>query len=273
MEDRQHATARAKPRRNENSSDEQGDIPQRRQHNSADTKKHASARNTHGGRRNPGSRGGKDFDSNKRFNPKDKKKSSWEKEVPPARIVSDMQVTDGKHRGEYLQSSASPKIKLTARRLREILFRILHRQVRAGRFLDLCAGPGTIGIEAISRGALIGTFVERSARMCSFIRKNLKNLSIKEGHGEVFEMEVEPFLKDLSKRRRFWDIVYYDPPYNADYDVALKFFEKGAVIEPGGTLVIEHHSEMFFPEEIGVLKRWKVVVEGDTALTFYNRNA
>ena len=208
----------------------------------------------------------------KSFTPKRKSNRPWRKERPP-QIVSDMQITDGKLRGKYLKSSDSPKVRPTARRIREVMFRILFRQIRAGRFLDLCAGAGTVGIEAISRGALIGTFVERSAKMCTFIRKNLKSCGIKEGHGEVFEMEVVPFLKTMAKKRRFWDVVFYDPPYDTNYEDALNYFEKGVAIRPGGILVIEHHAEMFFPERIGVLKRWKVVVEGETAISFYDRKA
>lgn len=221
---------------------------------------------------------------NNKFNPKnrfgDKNRSGGPSSVPPwkqnnrlPRIVSDMQITDGKHRGKYLKSSESPKVRPTARRIREIMFKIIFRRVRAGRFLDLCAGAGTVGIEAISRGALIASFVERSAKMCSFIKKNLENCGIKEGHGEVFEMEAVPFLKQMSKKRRFWDVVYYDPPYDTDYEEALKYFARGVSIKPRGVLVIEHHSEMFFPERIGVLKRFKVVVQGETAISFYERKS
>ncbi len=210
------------------------------------------------------------FQPKSRFDPKGKKQKPWEKENRP-RIVSDMQVTDGKHRGKYLQSTTSTKVRPTARRVREVMFRILFRRVRAGRFLDLCAGAGTVGIEAISRGAIISTFVERSAKMCSFIKKNLENLGIKEGHGEVVEMEVVPFLKKMGNRRRQWDVVYYDPPYDANYDEVLAYFGRGVAIRPGGTLVIEHHAEMFFPEKFGVMKRWRVLLQGDTALSFYER--
>ncbi|CAN5742673.1 16S rRNA (guanine(966)-N(2))-methyltransferase RsmD [soil metagenome] len=182
-----------------------------------------------------------------------------------------MQVTEGKHRGKYLVSTVSPKIKPTARRLREVMFRILYRKTRAKRFLDLCAGSGMVGIEAVSRGALLGTFVERSARMCSYIKKNLATCGIKEGHGEVHEVEVVPFLKEMKKRKRCWDVVYFDPPYDADYDEVLKYLARGVALEKGGTLVIEHHAEMFFPEKINQLKRWRVIVQGDSALSFYER--
>ena len=128
-----------------------------------------------------------------------------------------------------------------------------------------------IGIEAISRGALIGTFVERSAKMCSYIKKNLASCHIKDGHGELVEMEAVPFLKKMSKRRRYWDVVFFDPPYDSNYEEALKYFSRGVTIKPHGVLVIEHHSDMFFPEKIGVLKRWRVIIQGDAAISFYER--
>ena len=212
---------------------------------------------------NPAARG--------RFAPKGKVLKPWEREQQEIRIVSEMQVTDGKHRGKYLQTTVSDRVRPTARRIREVMFRILHRRIRAGRFLDLCAGSGTVGIEAISRGALIGTFVERSAKMCGFIKKNLAACDIKTGHGETFEIEAIPFLKRMLKRRRTWDVVYFDPPYDSNYDEVLDYFSRGAVIRSGGVLVIEHHVEMFFPEDFGVMKRWRVVTQDDTSLSFYER--
>lgn len=208
--------------------------------------------------------------SKKNFRSKRGQKKSWKKNKLP-RIVSDMQITGGKHRGKYLKTTASPKVKITARRIRESLFRILFRKVGARRFLDLCAGAGTVGIEAISRGALIGTFVERSAKMCNFIRKNLQSCGIKEGHGEIYETEAIPFLKRMKKRRRSWELIYFNPPYEMDYNEVLKYFEKGALVSPHGILAIEHHAEMFFPKNIGVMKRWKVIVRGETAVSFYER--
>ncbi len=227
--------------------------------------------------KSPGGNAGRQFENGgkfqpkSRFNPRDKNVKPWEREQPLPRIVSEMQITDGRHRGKHLQSTASPNVRPTARRVREVMFRILYRRVRAGRFLDLCAGSGMVGIEAISRGALIATFVERSARMCSFIKKNLESFGIKEGHGEVVELEVVPFLKQMHKRRRQWDVVYFDPPYDSNYDDVLAYFSRGAAIKPQGVLIIEHHSDMFFPEKFGVMSRWRVLVQGETTLSFYER--
>lgn len=205
-----------------------------------------------------------------RFPNKGKTFKPWQKE-DNIKIVSDLQITDGKHKGKYLQISASPSARQTPRRLREAMFKILFRRVRAGRFLDLCAGSGTIGVEAISRGAIVGTFVERSAKMCSLIKKNLESCGIKNGHGEVVEMEILPFLKRMAKRRRFWDVVYLDPSPQDELTEMLEFLKRGAAIKPHGVLVIQHSAETPLPEKLGVLVRWRVVVQGEDALSFYEK--
>lgn len=212
--------------------------------------------------------GGKPFfrDNN---SPKPSQKKVFRR--PEIKITNDMQVTDGKHKGIQMLSTASPKVRPTARRVREALFKSLGRRTRFARFLDLCAGSGAVGIEALSRGALLCTFVERSAKMCHFIKKNLESCEICAGHGDVLMLEAVPFLKRMEMRRRQWDVVYFDPPYEANYDEVLEFFARGVAIRQGGVLVIEHHAEMFFPPKIGKLNRRRVVREGDTALSFYER--
>lgn len=210
------------------------------------------------------------FQPRGRFPDKGKSFKPWEKDDRP-RIVSDLQVTDGKYRGKYMQKSPIANARMTPRRIREAFFKILYRRIRAGRILDLCAGVGTVGIEAISRGAMVSTFVERSARLCTLIKKNMEACEIKAGHGEIIEGEVVPFLKKMSKRRRFWDVVYFNPPLEADNAEILKYLSRGAGIKLNGVLVIEHHSDTFFPERLGVLKRWRVVVQGEMTLSFYDR--
>ncbi|HEV7844431.1 MAG TPA: RsmD family RNA methyltransferase [Pyrinomonadaceae bacterium] len=79
----------------------------------------------------------------------------------------------GKYRHRFLQSVASQSARPTARRLREALFEILSFRVDGAHFLDLCAGSGAVGIEALSRGAAHVTFVDRSPKMCSYIESNL----------------------------------------------------------------------------------------------------
>ncbi|MEP6925192.1 MAG: 16S rRNA (guanine(966)-N(2))-methyltransferase RsmD [Pyrinomonadaceae bacterium] len=194
---------------------------------------------------------------------------------PDLQITNEMQITDGKYRGFQLQTTLAPKLRPTASRVRHALFHTLGKRIRFTRFLDLCAGSGSVGVEAISRGSSLCTFLERSAKMCHFIRLNLKACEINpSGHGEVVQMEAIPFLNRMAARGRRWDIIYFDPPYNADYDEVLGLFARGACLrKDGGILVIEHHAEMFFPQTLGKLRRVKVVREGDMALTFYERTA
>lgn len=211
------------------------------------------------------------FQPRDRFAPRGKSPAPAWKNEPKVKIVSELQITDGKHRGKYIQNSTSPRYAITPRKVREAVFKILFRKIRARRFLDLCAGSGIVGLEAISRGSIISTFVERSAKMCGFIRKNLESLEIKIGHGEIVEMEVEPFLKNMAKRRRTWDVVFFDAPGGESFDGIMKYLSRGTAIAPGGTLVIEHPAEVFMPERLGVLKRWRVVVQGDRAISFFER--
>jgi 16S rRNA (guanine966-N2)-methyltransferase len=194
----------------------------------------------------------------------------WEK-VKRVKITSEFQITDGRYHGKLLQNIEKLNAEVSARKIREAMFRLLVRKIRAGRFLDLCAGNGTVGIEALSRGAMLGTFVDRSARMCSCIKTNLELCGVKEGHFEVLSMEAVPFLRRAGHRRRFWDIVYCDPPADCDYDAYLRCFGNGYAIRPGGLLVIEHRSDKVFPERIGLLKRWRVLAKDEVAITIYER--
>jgi 16S rRNA (guanine966-N2)-methyltransferase len=192
-------------------------------------------------------------------------------EPPKIKITSDLQITDGKHHGKTLQNSVSPKAAVTSRKLREIMFKVVSRRVRAGRFLDLGAGAGTMGIEAISRGAMASTFVDRSLKMCSFVRKNLESLGIKNGHGEVVELEILPFLKQMAARKRSWDLVYFGTRDAESMDEAVNYLGRGIPIAAGGLLLIEHSSEREFPEKLGSLKRWRTIRHDGSTVTFYER--
>ena len=187
------------------------------------------------------------------------------------KIVSDAQITDGKFRGRALLNSVSPNTLPTKRKVREVVFKILSRRVKAGRILDLGAACGTIGIEAISRGAMLVTFVERSARMCAYIRKNLTELGIKDGHGEVVEMEALPYLRRTARRRRTWDIVYLDLPEGDGHAAVLEHLSRSTTIIPSGLLIIQHSSATSYPDKISRLTRWRKVDQGETILSIYER--
>ncbi|HEX8174677.1 MAG TPA: 16S rRNA (guanine(966)-N(2))-methyltransferase RsmD [Pyrinomonadaceae bacterium] len=184
-----------------------------------------------------------------------------------------MHVLAGKYRRRFLQSSPSNRVRPTARRLREALFELLSFRVEGARFLDLCAGSGAVGIEALSRGASHVTFVDRSRKMCSFIESNLGACGVPRGHAEIWMSDAAHFLRRaLLQRERVWDIAFFDPPYATPYATVLEAFGTAALLRPkGGVLVAEHHCDNPLPENNGALKRWRIIRQGESCLSFYER--
>ncbi|MBA2379017.1 MAG: 16S rRNA (guanine(966)-N(2))-methyltransferase RsmD, partial [Blastocatellia bacterium] len=104
-----------------------------------------------------------------------------------------MRVIAGTYRGRVLKSPSDQKTRPTSDRLRETVFNVLAPRVSDSRFLDLCAGSGAIGIEALSRGAEHVTFVDKSRRACALIEENLDLLDIPEEQTEVLALTAENF--------------------------------------------------------------------------------
>src|SRR5215469_12643770 len=122
-----------------------------------------------------------------------------------------MRVVAGKYRGRTLRTVRGHAVRPTSDRLRETLFNILSPEIVGARFLDLCAGSGAIGIEALSRGASHVTFVEKSRPACSVIRDNLASLSI-EGQSLVCR-DTASAIKSLAIKGAQFDLIFFDPPY------------------------------------------------------------
>jgi 16S rRNA (guanine966-N2)-methyltransferase len=154
-------------------------------------------------------------------------------------------------------------VRPTSDRLRETLFNVIAPQIEGARFLDLCAGSGAVGIEALSRGASHVTFVDRSRRMCKLIEANVELCRIPEEQWEIYCSEASEFLRQSKNER--WDIVFFDPPYRDDYLKTLELLS-------GSDLVIaEHHHKNQLPETIGNLKRTRILKQGDSSLSFFSR--
>ena len=182
-----------------------------------------------------------------------------------------MRILEGKYRRLRLESTASPRVRPTARRLREALFDFLGARVAGTRFLDLCAGSGAIGIEALSRGASHVTFVERSTKMCSFIGSNLERCGIPKAQAEVVPCDAINFLRSTKTCEGVqYDIAFFDPPYAVDYSPVISLFATGAALKrKSGVLVVEHHCENKLCDSVGVLHRWRVIRQGESCLSFY----
>ncbi|MGD9563329.1 MAG: 16S rRNA (guanine(966)-N(2))-methyltransferase RsmD [Pyrinomonadaceae bacterium] len=184
-----------------------------------------------------------------------------------------MRVIAGQYRGRVLKSPADTRTRPTSDRLRETLFNVLAPRIdESTRFLDLCAGTGAIGIEAISRGAGFSTFVDKSRRACALIEDNLEHLDIPEEATEIVCLPAETFAG--RDHESGWDIVYFDPPYDLDYSAVLYEFgsEESKLLNDDGVLVIEHHSKVPMPDAVGIMRRWRILKQGDSSLSFYERN-
>lgn len=183
-----------------------------------------------------------------------------------------MRIISGEYRGRILKSPADNKTRPTSDRLRETLFNVIAPRIYdETRFLDLCAGTGAIGIEAVSRGAGFATFVDKSNRACALIEENLDLLGIPEEQTEIFRSSAEKFV--AREYPAAWDIVFYDPPYQENYQVFLFEFASNLsnLLTGSGILIAEHHAKNLLPDAIGELRRWRVLKQGETHLSFYER--
>jgi 16S rRNA (guanine966-N2)-methyltransferase len=183
-----------------------------------------------------------------------------------------MRIIAGKYRGRRLKRPPTLETRPTSDRLRETLFNILAPRINGARFLDLCAGSGAVGIEALSRGAVHATFVDQSRRMCDLIEANLEALDVSENDAAVVSIEATEFLRRHAKKEGApFDIIFFDPPYATDYELVLSFFggEASRLLTADGIVVVEHHRKTDLLEAFDGLKRYRVVKQGDSCLSFY----
>ena len=159
------------------------------------------------------------------------------------------------------------QVRPTSDRLRETLFNVIARRVPDARFLDLCAGSGAVGIEALSRGAAHATFVDRSRRSCQLIESNLELCRVPEEQRDIYCAEATEFLKQNQSNP--WDLIFLDPPYKENYLRFLEILGSAKLLNDGGLLVAEHHHKTELPETIGNLSRTRVLKQGDSSLSFY----
>lgn len=189
-----------------------------------------------------------------------------------------MRVIAGMYRSRILKSLKGLALRPTSDRLRETLFNVLAPNISGARFADLFAGTGAIGIEALSRGAAEVVFVEKHAPAAALIRKNLDSLGIRSGF-TVLPVDVLRGLEMLASRRKAteagFDLIFLDPPYAAaaDYERVLEFLGATDLLAPGVMVIAEHGRKFALPEKAESLRRFRVLKQGDAALSFYRRGA
>jgi 16S rRNA (guanine966-N2)-methyltransferase len=182
----------------------------------------------------------------------------------------DMRVIGGKFGSRRLKSPGKLRIRPTSDRLRETLFNVLGPAVEDSLFIDLYAGTGAIGIEAISRGARETIFVEAQAVSAKLVRENLKSLGV-DGGMEVMEGDSVRALEKIAKRRLVADFIFLDPPYEEteEHLRVLEFLDSSHLVAPYGLVIVEHSVKMELPERFDRLELARLLEQGEAALSFY----
>lgn len=180
-----------------------------------------------------------------------------------------MRSIGGDARGERPRRTSGPKVRPTSARVRTALFDLLaSRGVIGARVLDLYAGLGTLGIEALRRGAKGCDFVEHNPRLCSSLKAALEASNLREG-SRVLCMKVGRALQLLEGP---YDLVFMDPPYDMPgVDAVVERLSTGGLVAVGGLVVVEHAKRVSLQDSYGELKQWRSRRYGDTMITIYAR--
>jgi 16S rRNA (guanine(966)-N(2))-methyltransferase RsmD len=183
-------------------------------------------------------------------------------------------VIAGKFRSRPLRSLRGMDLRPTADRLRETLFNVLGAGNPAafdGKvFLDLCAGTGAVGIEALSRGAAKVYFVESSTAAASLVRRNLASLGLDAGF-EVVKEDVTRALRNLEANNVMAQFIFLDPPYRLEklYMQVLGLLSQSPLLAPDAIVVAEHDKRFDPGEGFSPLLRFRKLEQGDAVLSFY----
>lgn len=176
-----------------------------------------------------------------------------------------MRIIAGRFKGRVLGTPAWEGVRPTSDRLRETLFNVLAPDVAGARVLDVYAGTGAVGLEALSRGAAGVTFVEQDRRAVALIRQNLARCAVSEGCA-IVARDAAAALR--SGRLDRFDIVFLDPPYmTASRDAVVLL--AAAHVADDGVLVLEHAHRQTPPPTAGPLRLARTLRQGDSALAFY----
>jgi 16S rRNA (guanine966-N2)-methyltransferase len=187
-----------------------------------------------------------------------------------------MRVIAGQYRHRTLRSLPGLEIRPTSDRLRETLFNILcsgdPAALAESTWIDLYAGTGAVGIEALSRGAGMVSFSESSRAAADLIAANLKSLGIVRGF-QIVKVDAGEALRQLEVAGSVVDFVFLDPPYSMqeEYAKTLTALATSKLLSERSLVIAEHEKRFDLGEAVGELRRYRKLVQGDAALSFYRR--
>jgi 16S rRNA (guanine966-N2)-methyltransferase len=184
-----------------------------------------------------------------------------------------MRITSGEYRGRAVEVPKSEAIRPTQDRVREALFSIVQNEIEGARFLDLFAGSGAVGIEALSRGASSAVFVESNQRHIISLNKNLEKIVARRKPVSVIRQDVYRWIESYIGGG--FDIVYADPPYalgeEKGYADVLRIVAERRLLNPGGIFI----AEMTFSQRVDEVAGWELIKDrtyGKTRLVMWRKN-
>jgi 16S rRNA (guanine966-N2)-methyltransferase len=183
-----------------------------------------------------------------------------------------MKVTGGMSKGRLLASIKGLNIRPTSSKVREAIFNLLGQDITDLKVLDLFAGTGSLGIEALSRGAFGAIFIDNSSLSVNTIKKNLRLCGF-ESSGIVLKRDI---MRGLSFKHRFFqkgvDLVFIDPPYGKDYiSPILKRLSEGEILASSAIVVAESLKDDKLPVRVEKLCLFDTRIYGETKIDMYNR--
>ncbi|WP_300297407.1 16S rRNA (guanine(966)-N(2))-methyltransferase RsmD [Anaerosolibacter sp.] len=182
-----------------------------------------------------------------------------------------MRVIAGKLRGRKIKAPDGMHTRPTTDRVKESIFSMIYPYIIDSTVLDLFAGSGSLGIEALSRGAEKAYFVDNNKQSLSIVKENLINLGLLD-QSIVLLAEAMKALKDISLKDQIFDIIFLDPPYMKGFIIpCIETIKENGLLNIDGIIVIEHNVEDVLPAEVGDLIKIKDRRYGDTNISIYSR--
>lgn len=159
----------------------------------------------------------------------------------------------------------------TTGRVREAIFNIWQGEIALCHWLDLCSGTGSMGAEALCRGASLVVGIEQSSRACAIIQQNWQQVANAEQKFQILRGDVLQWLPKLSRQQ--FDKIYFDPPYASDlYQPVLEAIAHYQLLKTDGEIAVEHSPQNWNAPVIPSLKTCREKVYGNTSVTFYTVN-
>lgn len=181
-----------------------------------------------------------------------------------------MRIITGEHKGRTIRPVKGYDIRYTADRVKESLFSILRDSVFDADFLDLYAGSGNVGIEALSRGAKSVIFVDFNALCVKTILSNLEQLKVDPARFKIIKIDAINAIRYFQRHDISFDLIFLDPPYNAGLiQRTLEEIAKAEILRGEGCIIAEHDAKEHVPQLVGDLVLTRQNRYGTTLLSFY----